>query len=159
MTIRGLLLKHRLPFVSLSYLLTNDIIWISKRAAGLGDIPGPGPVQSLFVGLSPDQLISPTWTVIPQVRFIILVRHSHHSAMSLRQWNKPLDRVWGILLPVFGMYLPSVHATTKTRKADNAARIIFKAFGNRTNTHETPLQLRCSHRMKGRSSDLPVSRI
>lgn len=145
MTIRGLLLKHRLPFVSLSYLLTIDIC-ISKRAASLDDVPGPGPVQSLFVGLSPDQLISPTWTaaVIPEVRFVILVRHSHHSAMSRREGNKPLDRVWGILLPVFGMYFPSVHATTKTRKAESAAPIIFKAFGNMTNTHETPLQLRCS---------------
>lgn len=44
-------------------------------------------------------------------------------------------------MPVFGMYLPSVHATTKTRKADNTARIIFKVFQNVTKTHDTPLQL------------------
>lgn len=146
-----LVAETQAPFVSLSYHLTIDIICISKRAGSLEDIPGPGPVQTLFVGLSPDQLISPTWTaaVIPEVRFIILVRHSHHSATSLGEWNKPLDRVWGILLPLFGMYLPSVHATTNTRKADSAARIIFKAFWKMTNTHETPLQSRCSHWMKG----------
>lgn len=71
MTIRGLLLKDRVPLVSLFHQLT-----INTRAASLYDILGPGPVESLFIGLSPDQLISPPWTTMTttETRIIIFVK-------------------------------------------------------------------------------------
>lgn len=73
MTIRGLLLKHMVPVVSLMDQLTIDI---NTRAGSLDNILGPGPVQSLFIGLSPDQLISPTWTtmVTAEIKFVIFVK-------------------------------------------------------------------------------------
>lgn len=41
-------------------------------------------------------------------------------------FDKPLDRVWGILFPDFGMYLAKVEDTaTRTKSIDKTALIIF----------------------------------
>lgn len=48
------------------------------------------------------------------------------SASEEHDSNRPLDRVWGILLPLFGMYFPKVQDTAiRTKRADNVALIIF----------------------------------
>lgn len=52
--------------------LVTQIHQLRIMTVSLCDILGPGPVQSLFVGLSPDQLISPPWTRT-KIRVIIVV--------------------------------------------------------------------------------------
>lgn len=113
----------------------------SKAAVDESDVsPGPGPVEGLLVRLRPDQLVPPTFT-----------HKEHHSnqdelygfrferfslqsfclaSFSRRQWgdevDAPLERVWGILFPPFGTYLPKADDTdTKIRRSDKAALFIL----------------------------------
>lgn len=138
MTIRGLFLKHK----SVSLTFYHQLQWRSMLEVN------PHHCQS-------EQFLTLTWTsrepprksepisadhpnldntaITDQWHTLVYLSIYHtvlySQSFSLRGANdahRPLDRVWGILLPVFGMYFPKVEDTvTRTKSTNNVTLIIF----------------------------------
>lgn len=128
MTIRGLFLKHKAASLTFQHQRQWTLIFFSNSHNCF--LPWPGPVESLLISLSPDQLISPTWTDMDTIRSKHFLHYTHSfSFRGTDDVHRPLDRVWGILLPDFGMYFPKADDThTRIKSTDDAALIIFIGF-------------------------------
>lgn len=104
----------------------------SRETALFLSSPGPGPVQSLLVGLSPDQLVAPPCTDMDRLYLRV--------SRCVWWWEDcplPLDSVWGTLRPVLGMYLAKAEVRVARRTStESTAFMVFGVGWDRRRTDE-----------------------